>query len=203
MAQEVFNSVRDCREDKKTKIDVKKVVLCVVKAFLRIIYLEVMVILSLMVTSIITEVGKVYGGVHRPWFLQACNPDFSSINCTDRFGNPLLISEDVCRPNSTSDLLEARKSWPSGHASTIFCGMVMAMVSSQYVCVCMYYVYVCMCVCVSLSFLCVFVCTYMCMYVRMYLCISLFLVCLCVFERLSIALPCIGNLYALFPVYQM
>lgn len=114
------------------KADAKTVVWFTLKHFLRIVYLELMVILALMVTSILTEVGKIYGGQHRPWFLLACNPDFSKINCTDQFGNPLLIDESNCRPNDTTALIEARKSWPSGHASTIFCGMILSLLVVYY-----------------------------------------------------------------------
>ena len=153
----------------------RTVLLLSLRCFLKIAYLELMVILSLMVTSIITEVGKIYRGRHRPWFLEACNPDFSKINCTDAFGNPLLVDESVCRPNHTIALIEARKSWPSGHSSIIFCGMTISMVSTDMiVCVC---VCVCMCICVCAVFVCVLCVLCVCVCVMCAVCICLCVVC--------------------------
>ena len=99
-------------------------------AVLRVVHQELLVLLAMSLTGVITEVGKVWGGRLRPYFLLACNPDYSLFNCTDEMGNPLYISNvSVCRPENPRNVFEARKSWPSGHASTAFCGMVFAMVS--------------------------------------------------------------------------
>lgn len=99
-------------------------------AVARVVHQELLVLLSMSLTGAITEVGKVWGGRLRPYFLLACNPDYSLFNCTDDLGNHLYISNvSVCQPENPQNVLEARKSWPSGHASSAFCGMVFAMVS--------------------------------------------------------------------------
>ena len=99
-------------------------------AVARVVHQELLVLLSMSLNGVITEVGKVWGGRLRPFFLLACNPDYSLFNCTDDLGNHLYISNvSVCQPENPQDVLEARKSWPSGHASSAFCGMVFAMVS--------------------------------------------------------------------------
>ena len=87
-----------------------------------------MVGLALAINAIVTETGKIYAGRLRPFFLLACDPDFTKINCTDSSGEHLYILGDVCRTNDTHGLESARKSWPSGHASTAFSGMMFAMV---------------------------------------------------------------------------
>ena len=98
-------------------------------ALLRTIYVEIMVLLAFVVTSIVTEFGKINAGRLRPFFFMACAPDFARINCTDEFGEYLYIEGDVCTGNQTRLIDEARKSWPSGHSSMAFQGMVFAMVS--------------------------------------------------------------------------
>lgn len=99
-------------------------------AVLRVVHQELLVVLAMSLNGVITEVGKLWAGRLRPYFLLACNPDYSLFNCTDEFGNQQYISNvSVCQPNRPRDLIEARKSWPSGHASSAFGGMVFAMVS--------------------------------------------------------------------------
>ena len=182
VVQEVWNTI--CIARKRKQLTARTVLLLSLRCFLKIVYLELMVILSLMVTSIITEVGKIYRGRHRPWFLQACNPDFSKINCTDAFGNPLLVEESVCRPNHTSALIEARKSWPSGHSSVIFCGMTISMVcTDMLVCVC---VCVCVCTCVCV---CVCVCTCVCIVCAVCTCVCIVCaVCICLCACLCVCI---------------
>ena len=101
-----------------------------VLAVARVVHQQLLVVLAMSLTGVITEVGKLWAGRLRPYFLLACNPDYSLFNCTDEFGNQQYIRNvSVCHPNRPRDLLEARKSWPSGHASSAFVGMAFAMVS--------------------------------------------------------------------------
>ena len=99
-------------------------------AVVRVVHQELLVLLAMSLMGVITEVGKVWAGRLRPYFLLACNPDYSLFNCTDDMGNPQYIRNvSVCHPEKPQNVIEARKSWPSGHASSAFCGMVFAMVS--------------------------------------------------------------------------
>lgn len=55
--------------------------------------------IGLLITLVVTDVGKIVVGRLRPNFLDVCNPDFSQFNCTDQFGNPRYVTEYVCRGN--------------------------------------------------------------------------------------------------------
>ncbi|XP_078526256.1 phospholipid phosphatase 3 isoform X2 [Lissotriton helveticus] len=58
-----------------------------------------------------TDIAKVSVGRLRPHFLAVCNPDFNQINCTLGY-----IEDYECR-EMESKVMEARKSFFSGHAS--------------------------------------------------------------------------------------
>ncbi|KAM9831995.1 phospholipid phosphatase 3 [Neosynchiropus ocellatus] len=59
-----------------------------------------------------TDIAKVSVGRLRPHFLDVCNPDFTHIDCTSE----QYITDYTCR-GKESDVIEARKSFFSGHAS--------------------------------------------------------------------------------------
>ncbi|XP_010189634.1 PREDICTED: lipid phosphate phosphohydrolase 3-like, partial [Mesitornis unicolor] len=59
-----------------------------------------------------TDIAKVSVGRLRPHFLEVCNLDFSTINCS----KGIYIQNYTCR-GSDSKVQEARKSFFSGHAS--------------------------------------------------------------------------------------
>ncbi|XP_029473852.1 phospholipid phosphatase 3 [Rhinatrema bivittatum] len=58
-----------------------------------------------------TDIAKVSVGRLRPHFMAVCNPDFSNINCSVGY-----VEDYTCR-GSASKVMEARKSFFSGHAS--------------------------------------------------------------------------------------
>lgn len=73
-------------------------------------------LIGLGVTVIITDIGKLVVGRLRPHFIAVCDPDFSVLNCTDTWGNPLYVTDYTCRADN--DMVNAaRLSWPSGHSS--------------------------------------------------------------------------------------
>ncbi|XP_074524989.1 phospholipid phosphatase 3 isoform X2 [Halichoeres trimaculatus] len=63
------------------------------------------------VSQSFTDIAKVSVGRMRPHFLDVCNPDFSTIDCSQGY-----ITNYTCRGDE-SDVQEARKSFFSGHAS--------------------------------------------------------------------------------------
>ncbi|ELU17524.1 hypothetical protein CAPTEDRAFT_97189, partial [Capitella teleta] len=63
------------------------------------------------------------GGL-RPHFLAVCIPDWSKINCTDSFGNVRYITDYTCTNEDAEELLEARLTFPSGHANIAFAGLI-------------------------------------------------------------------------------
>ena len=52
--------------------------------------------IGLLITVIITDTSKIMIGRLRPNFIDVCKPDFSRINCTDVFGNPIYVTDYVC-----------------------------------------------------------------------------------------------------------
>lgn len=65
-------------------------------------------------TLFLTEVLKLYAGRLRPHFLDVCDPDFSKVNCSQGY---VMASGSLCRGTDREMLTDARKSFPSGHAS--------------------------------------------------------------------------------------
>jgi phosphatidate phosphatase len=63
--------------------------------------------MGLALNNTITVAIKLYFGELRPHFIDACNPDFTSINCTDPFGLPFYVTDYTCR-GDPSAIREAR-----------------------------------------------------------------------------------------------
>lgn len=75
-----------------------------------------------MVTAFITETTKLFAGRLRPNFISVCDPDLSRVNCSLGY---VIISDDACSSMAMKEkLLDARKSFPSGHASISACGAI-------------------------------------------------------------------------------
>ena len=64
-------------------------------------------ILGFVLVCFFTETGKVAVGRLRPYFLDACQPDYSKFNCTNEKGFPLYILHPGCHGKS-GDIHEAR-----------------------------------------------------------------------------------------------
>ncbi|KAL5457247.1 hypothetical protein EMCRGX_G034494 [Ephydatia muelleri] len=83
--------------------------------------------IGMLATLMLTQLLKIMGGRLRPHFLAVCQPDFAAINCTDVSGFPAYITSYQCKePESSSSLINARLSWPSGHSSTAAFGLIFA-----------------------------------------------------------------------------
>ncbi|KAF9901321.1 hypothetical protein EC991_006277 [Linnemannia zychae] len=80
-------------------------------------------LLSVLLTTIFTQVIKVSVGKHRPDFLARCVPMLNGAPLVhDR---PLqLWSIDVCTQTDKHTLKDGMRSFPSGHSSTAFAGLV-------------------------------------------------------------------------------
>ncbi|XP_046549696.1 phospholipid phosphatase 1-like [Haliotis rubra] len=61
-----------------------------------------------------TEVVKLVVGRLRPHFFDVCKPDFSKINCSTGY-----IVDYVCQGTNDALIIDAKKSFPSGHSSFI------------------------------------------------------------------------------------
>ncbi|XP_067686567.1 phospholipid phosphatase 1-like isoform X2 [Haliotis asinina] len=61
-----------------------------------------------------TEVVKLVVGRLRPHFFDVCKPDFSKINCSTGY-----IVDYVCQGTDDALIIDAKKSFPSGHSSFI------------------------------------------------------------------------------------
>lgn len=85
---------------------------CVWQPWLRRLFLRVFIFLAgAVITNLFTQIGKLTIGRLRPHFLSVCKPDYSRFNCSDGY-----IVADVCTGDPRL-ITEARKSFPSGHAS--------------------------------------------------------------------------------------
>ncbi|XP_060601612.1 phospholipid phosphatase 1-like, partial [Ruditapes philippinarum] len=85
-------------------------------------------------TLILTETMKIFGGRLRPHFICLCKPDFSKINCSHGY---IMIQTDVCTSDVTKKKLsDARKSFPSGHASLSTFGAIYLLAFLQLRCTC-------------------------------------------------------------------
>ena len=51
---------------------------------------------GLMLTLILTDIGKISVGKLRPHFLDVCKPNFTIINCSDVRGYPVYVNEFKC-----------------------------------------------------------------------------------------------------------
>ncbi|KAK3103536.1 hypothetical protein FSP39_019950 [Pinctada imbricata] len=79
---------------------------------------------------IVTEVVKLFSGRLRPHFLDVCQARFTSQNCSN--GHQGYIENYVCTNSNNELLLNARKSFPSGHASMIIFSMSYLMIYLQF-----------------------------------------------------------------------
>lgn len=90
--------------------------------------------LSLASAFMITEGLKDLGGKPRPYAIARCNPDLNAIaqyrvgglgTSLDNTGaTPILVSSGICQENDPAVLREIFASWPSGHSSFSFAGLL-------------------------------------------------------------------------------
>ncbi|KAL3855656.1 hypothetical protein ACJMK2_014863 [Sinanodonta woodiana] len=72
-------------------------------------------------TQILGEIGKLAVGRLRPHFFVVCKPDFSKIECfTNNVSVYVDVGDQYCTGTDLSLVTEARKAFPSHHASTAF-----------------------------------------------------------------------------------
>lgn len=82
-----------------------------------------LIIIGLLMTLIVVDIGKKLIGRLRPHFLTVCQPDTNLYNCTDGY-----ITADVCTNPDIAVVAEARLSFPSGHAAmSAFVAVVLAL----------------------------------------------------------------------------
>ncbi len=104
---------------------------CRVPSFLvNIYFLYIGCLFGSAVSQCITDICKYTIGRLRPHFIDVCNPDFSLFNCTASDGQPLYVTDYVCRGNpglfnndeqeAQDRIKEGRVSFLSGHASFSF-----------------------------------------------------------------------------------
>ncbi|KAF9204033.1 hypothetical protein BGZ49_005772 [Haplosporangium sp. Z 27] len=80
-------------------------------------------LVSVLLTTIFTQVIKVTVGKHRPDFLSRCQPMMNGVPITH--DQPLqLWTIDVCTQTDHAILKDGYRSFPSGHASTSFAGLI-------------------------------------------------------------------------------
>lgn len=90
--------------------------------------------LALASAFMITEGLKDLAGKPRPYAIGVCNPDLSAIEkyrvgglgqSFDLSGaTPILVSSDICQERDPGKLREIFASWPSGHSSFSFAGLL-------------------------------------------------------------------------------
>ncbi|XP_061173373.1 phospholipid phosphatase 3-like [Saccostrea echinata] len=64
------------------------------------------------------ELTKSCVGSLRPYFFAVCQPNMTLTNCTDHY-----ITDYVCRGVDGAAIIDARKSFPSGHAASVWYGV--------------------------------------------------------------------------------
>ena len=79
-----------------------------------------------LVAKVLTDLLKVYAGRLRPDFIARCQPDYSKAAFPD--DPTVFIAEDICTGDA-HEILEGRKSHPSGHAMGATFAAVYVMVS--------------------------------------------------------------------------
>jgi phosphatidate phosphatase len=80
-------------------------------------------LLGAFATALVTDTAKNASGRLRPYFLVACDLDVSRLPSPSNASHipQMLLGEDVCR-GQQAEMDEARRSFPSGHASLSFYG---------------------------------------------------------------------------------
>ncbi|XP_038053656.1 phospholipid phosphatase 1-like [Patiria miniata] len=73
----------------------------------------------------VTNALKFMVGRLRPHFLTICQPNLTALHCTDEYGYQAYVQGITCDPKAEVDtLLDARLSFPSGHASGTACAFI-------------------------------------------------------------------------------
>lgn len=86
-------------------------------------------LLATLCTMFLTETTKLIAGRLRPHFISLCKPDFAKLNCSAGY---ITVNDDTCTSGVTiNKLLDARKSFPSGHASLAAFGAIYLQVFLQ------------------------------------------------------------------------
>lgn len=82
---------------------------------------------GLLFTNLITNVGKLTIGRLRPNFLSVCQPNVSNLYTSDLCRTKTYLIPNIdfrCLQPNPKDVLDSRKSFPSGHSSLSFFSMV-------------------------------------------------------------------------------
>ena len=90
---------------------------------------------GLVATSILTDLGKVVIGRLRPNFLSVCSPDKNPYLDVCQPGKKYFVQPELdfaCTSGDASGIEDARMSFPSGHASISFYGMVFLILFIKY-----------------------------------------------------------------------
>ncbi|KAK3591655.1 hypothetical protein CHS0354_040563 [Potamilus streckersoni] len=74
-------------------------------------------------TLILGEIGKLFAGRLRPHFFDVCKPDYGKIDCfRNNFSVYVNVGDQYCMGTDLSLMTDARKSFPSNHATAAFFG---------------------------------------------------------------------------------
>jgi len=102
--------------------------LCFARSPVNLLYVMGHFKLSLCMTGILTDVIKCLVGRLRPHFIEACNPDvLVNMTCDSEAALKYITDYRCVSDKSSSILIDARKSFPSGHASLSMCSAVFIM----------------------------------------------------------------------------
>ncbi|XP_041455479.1 phospholipid phosphatase 3-like isoform X2 [Lytechinus variegatus] len=85
---------------------------------------------GLLVTMTTFDITKNVVGRLRPHFLDICQPDFNNLTCSEG-PRQIYIMDDVCMPEDPKRMLEARRSFPSGHAAVAVYTMLFVVLYMQ------------------------------------------------------------------------
>ena len=90
--------------------------------------------LSCAVAFMATEGLKNLAGKPRPYAIQGCNPDLNNVDAyrigglgnsfTTTGATPILVDSGICQERDPATLREIFASWPSGHSSFAFAGLL-------------------------------------------------------------------------------
>lgn len=85
-------------------------------------------VFSNVVNSFLTNIGKVTVGRHRPHFIPSCFNKFSyqdfCVNATQWFVDYTCLGESSAIVKEKDGAYDIRQSFPSGHSSSAFCGLI-------------------------------------------------------------------------------
>ncbi|KAL3855315.1 hypothetical protein ACJMK2_014531 [Sinanodonta woodiana] len=75
------------------------------------------------VTMVLGEIGKLVVGRLRPHFFDVCKPDYSKLECVrNNISVYVDVGDQYCTGTDVALMIDARKSFPSNHASAVFFG---------------------------------------------------------------------------------